>query len=282
MSTREYVAPRSIDAVLRLLAEGTYTILAGGTDVYPAHVGKPEPDRVLDVSGVMDLRGISNASGWWRIGATTTWTDLVGAKLPTGFACLQQAAAQIGGVQVQNAGTIVGNLCTASPAGDSIPALLALDAEVELLSLQRTRRMGLDEFIVGYRKTVREAHELVSNVYIPEVAANSSSTFEKFGTRSYLVISLAMVAVSVRRDAAGSIADLRIAVGACSPVAMRLVALERRLLKERLSGQVAPTITVDDVSALTPIDDIRCTAKYRFDLVPVLIRRALEGSGWAS
>ena len=145
MGTREFVAPHSIDAVLEILAESQCTIFAGGTDVYPSRVGKSEPDRVIDISLVKSLRGITHVDSWWRIGATTTLTDILQSTLPIGFACLQQAAKQIGAVQVQNSGTIAGNLCTASPAGDSIPALIALDAQVEVLSRNGMRCFSRSE-----------------------------------------------------------------------------------------------------------------------------------------
>lgn len=278
--TREYIAPHSLDEVLRLLDESLCTVLAGGTDVYPARVGKPLPERVIDLSLVKNLRGITFQDDSWRIGATTTWADIVNAKLPSGFECLQQAAKQIGGVQVQNAGTISGNLCTASPAGDSIPALMALDAEVELMSVTGLRRLKLEDFITGYRKTVLEKNEIVTSINIPSDSANSASAFEKFGTRAYLVISLVMVATSVRRNSAGEIADLRISVGACSPVAKRIKRLEDRLIRESKSKQVLDQITIEDFSILSPIDDIRCTAEYRFKLLPVLVKQSLERSGW--
>ncbi len=278
--SREYVAPHSLDEVLQLLDESSYTVLAGGTDVYPARVGKPLPERVVDLSLVKNLRGIVFQEGFWRIGAITTWSDIVNAKLPTGFECLQQAAKQIGAVQVQNAGTISGNLCTASPAGDSIPALMALDAEVELMSVSGVRRLKIEDFIAGYRKTALEKNEIVTSINIPDVAAKSATSFEKYGTRAYLVISLAMVATSIRRDASGDISDLRICVGACSPVAKRITKLEERLVRERNSKTAIDQIKVEDFSMLSPIDDIRCTAEYRFKLLPVLVKRALEHSGW--
>ncbi len=278
--SREYVAPHSLDEVLQLLDESSYTVLAGGTDVYPARVGKPLPERVVDLSLVKNLRGIVFQEGFWRIGAITTWSDIVNAKLPTGFECLQQAAKQIGAVQVQNAGTISGNLCTASPAGDSIPALMALDAEVELMSVSGVRRLKIEDFIAGYRKTALEKNEIVTSINIPDVAAKSTTSFEKYGTRAYLVISLAMVATSIRRDASGDISDLRICVGACSPVAKRITKLEERLVRERNSKTAIDQIKVEDFSMLSPIDDIRCTAEYRFKLLPVLVKRALEHSGW--
>jgi len=277
---RKYVAPHSLDEVLQLLDESLCTILAGGTDVYPARVGRPLPERVVDLSLVKNLRGITFQNNIWRIGATTTWADIVNAKLPSGFECLQQAAKQIGAVQVQNSGTISGNLCTASPAGDSIPALMALDAEVELMSVAGSRRLKLEDFITGYRKTVLEKNEIVTSINVSNDSANSISAFEKFGTRAYLVISLVMVATSFRRNSAGDITDLRISVGACSPVAKRITKLEDRLMRERKSKQSLDQIVPEDFSILSPIDDIRCTAEYRFKLLPVLVKQALERSGW--
>lgn len=280
--SRDYVAPHSLDEVLQLLDESLYTVLAGGTDVYPARVGKPLPERVVDLSLVENLRGIVFQEGFWRIGATTTWSDIVNAKLPTGFECLQQAAKQIGAVQVQNAGTISGNLCTASPAGDSIPALMALDAEVELMSVSGVRRLKIEDFIAGYRKTVLQTNEIVTSINVPSESANSTSAFEKFGTRAYLVISLVMVATSVRRNSEGKIKDLRICVGACSPVAKRIRTLENRLVKGGESKQSLDQITIEDFSILSPIDDIRCSSEYRFELLPVLVKQALEHCGWNS
>ena len=280
--TREYIAPHSLEEVLQLLDESLCTVLAGGTDVYPARVGKPLPERVVDLSLVKNLRGIAFQDGSWRIGATTTWADIVNAKLQSGFECLQQAAKQIGAVQVQNAGTISGNLCTASPAGDSIPALMALDAEVELMSAAGMRRLKLEDFICGYRKTVLEKNEIVTSINISSNSANSTSAFEKFGTRAYLVISLVMVATSVRRNSEGDVTDLRICVGACSPVAKRIKTLEDRLISERKSEQSLDQITIKDFSILSPINDIRCTSEYRFELLPVLVKQALERCGWYS
>lgn len=278
--TGEYVAPLLLEDVLQVINDSICTVLAGGTDVYPSRVGKNLPDRIVDLSLVENLRGITFQESFWRIGATTTWADIVNTKLPSGFDCLKQAATQIGAVQVQNSATIAGNLCTASPAGDSIPALLALDADVELMSVGGSRRLKLEDFIIGYRKTALETNEIVTSINIPDVAANSASSFEKFGTRAYLVISLAMVATSIRRDASGDISDLRICVGACSPVAKRITKLEERLIRERKSKTAIDQIKVEDFSMLSPIDDIRCTAEYRFKLLPVLVKRALEHSGW--
>ena len=124
--------PQALDRALAFLGEGPAAVVAGGTDVFPALGLRPAPARVLDLTAVEGLRGISRAGDGWRIGAATTWTDVVRADLPPLFDALKQAARQVGSIQIQNAGTVAGNLCNASPAADGVPPLLALDAEVEL------------------------------------------------------------------------------------------------------------------------------------------------------
>src|SRR5690349_1605826 len=132
-----YLRPTEVDeAVAALAANDALTILAGGTDFYPARVGNPAaraPD-VLDITALRGLRGITNEGDRLRIGAATTWSDVIRSDLPPWFDGLKRAAREVGGVQIQNAGTIAGNLCNASPAADGVPCLLALDAAVELAS----------------------------------------------------------------------------------------------------------------------------------------------------
>ena len=137
MKAFEYASPRTEDEALELLAHaGTSEVLAGGTDVYPARAnrvgwGDMRREDILDISAIAELRGIAEELGRFRFGALTTWTETRHAALPLAFAGYQKAARDIGGAQVQNRGTLVGNICTASPAGDGIPCLLSLDAEVE-------------------------------------------------------------------------------------------------------------------------------------------------------
>src|SRR5262249_4116921 len=127
----EYLRPTSLDEALRALTR-PWTVLAGGTDFYPARVGRAIDENVLDIGGIAALRGITEQSEGWRLGATTTWSELTETSLPPLFDGLKQAAREVGGRQIQNAGTIAGNLCNASPAADGAPPLLALGAEVEL------------------------------------------------------------------------------------------------------------------------------------------------------
>ena len=274
----DYFTPRTLDDALGLLNEAPATILAGGTDVYPSLSGRDLPAPVVDISRIEELRGTSWSEAGLRIGALTRWSDLRDAPLPPAFDGLRHAARQVGGIQIQNAGTIAGNLCNASPAADGIPPLLTLDAEVELASHPGNRRLPLAEFLQGPRLTARAADEILSAVHIPIPPADSRGAFEKLGSRSYLVISIAMVAALVTRDASGRIAEARIAVGACSPVAERLTALEADLV-----GQVPDDATIDarHLDTLSPIDDPRGTAAYRHDAVAELCLRAIRKAGGA-
>ena len=183
----------------------------------------------------------------------------------------------VGGRQVQVAGTIGGNLCNASPAADGVPPLLALGAQVELVSASGTRRLGLEAFLLGPRQTALRPDEVLAAVLIPEDALRGRSAFVKLGARSHLVISIAMVAARlVVRD--GRVAEAAIAVGACSPVAVRLPLVERSLQGVAVD-RAAGTVAASDVqAALSPIDDVRATADYRRGAAVELVRRAVAGA----
>jgi CO/xanthine dehydrogenase FAD-binding subunit len=271
----DYLRPTSLTAALAALAERPWTMLAGGTDVYPANVGRPIVDDVLDVTGLPSLREISVADGVVRIPALATWTDVVRAELPPAFDGLKAAARSIGGVQIQNRGTLAGNLCNASPAADGLPNLMALDARVELASAGGRRDVAVGEYVVGNRRTVRRPDELVTAILVPSPSASARSTFLKLGSRAYLVISIASVAAVVDVGADGRVASARIVVGACSEVPMRLEAAEARLVGEVASASLAGALEPGDVAGLRPIDDVRGTAAYRRDAALTLVRRAV-------
>ena len=238
-----YLRPRRLEEAVAALADGSVTVLAGGTDLYPARVGRGPgqagDDDILDISALTELRGIADAGEHFRIGALATWTDLLRKPLPPVFAALKAAAREVGGMQIQNAGTLAGNLCNASPAADGVPPLLALDAEVELASRDGRRRLPLDAFILGNRKTARRSDELVTAILVPKPSARARSSFLKLGARKYLVISIAMVATTLDFDAKGRIATARIAVGSCAARAHRLPAVEAALTGQRLDGALA-------------------------------------------
>lgn len=270
----DYARPDTLPQALRLLAEGGWRPLAGGTDLYPG-AGPQLAGAMLDLAGLSELTGISAVAGpGLRIGAATSWTQLIDADLPPACRALQQSARVVGGRQVQNAGTLGGNLCNASPAADGVPPLLVLDAEVELISQTGVRRLALAEFLTGPRKTSLGAGEIVAAVLIPETALQGRSAFVKLGARSHLVISIAMVAARlVVRD--GRVAMAALAVGSCSPVARRLPTVEAALIGVQVENAVGRIDANAVAAALAPIDDVRATAAYRREAAVELIRRAV-------
>jgi CO/xanthine dehydrogenase FAD-binding subunit len=270
-----YIKPRTLDEAMALLVAGEAQILSGGTDFYPALGDRVVRGPVVDVSGLGELRGVSTDADYFRIGGLTTWSEIIRTPLPRCLDALKSAAREVGGVQIQNRGTVAGNLCNASPAADGVPPLLALDAEVELVSKVGVRRLPLADFIVGNRKTQRKADELLAAVLVPRALANAASTFVKLGARRYLVISISMVAVVVlvsdRR-----ILEARVAVGSCSAVARRLRALESDLVGASVRDGLGEVVGPEHLAPLSPIDDVRATSEYRMDASLRLVQRALN------
>ena len=272
--TARYFAPRHLDEALALMRSGAVSVVAGGTDFYPALGRARVKHDLVDITGVQNLRGIqADDQGWTRIGAATTWSDIAGADLPPCFTALQEAAREVGSIQIQNTGTVGGNLCNASPAADGIPPLLILDAEVEVAGGGDHRRLPLAEFITGVRETTLEPGEMLVAVHIPPQPDNSGTAFEKLGARRYLVISIAMTAAMVVLDRDGRIAEARVAVGSCSAVAQRLSGLESHLAGRRPD---TPGILDAHLAPLTPISDIRADAGYRSEAAAEQIARAIE------
>jgi CO/xanthine dehydrogenase FAD-binding subunit len=231
---------------------------------------------VLDITAIEGLGGITQEATGWRIGATTTWSELLDTPLPLLFDGLKQAAREVGGRQIQNAGTLAGNLCNASPAADGVPPLLALDAEVELAGRAGARRLPLSSFIIGNRRTALAPGELMVAIYVPNRTHEARSAFLKLGARRYLVISIVMAAATLEIDG-GRIAAARVAVGACSAVAQRLPLLEAALAGAPLDRRLANLVDAAHLAPLSPIDDVRGSAAYRRDAVVTVLRRLLSG-----
>lgn len=277
-STAPYFRPRRLADATACIAGGKVMVLAGGTDIFPAYVQKNLPKPILDVSQVEEMCGIVSGGSGWRIGGATTWTEIAAAKFPPAFGGLQQAARQIGARQVQNRGTIAGNLCNASPAADGVPPLLILDAQVELSSQAGQRLLPLQDFITGYRRTARRDDEILTAIHVPPQAAQGAASFVKLGARSHLVISIVMVAVRLERSEGGIITAARIAVGAAADRARRLAALEADIIGKTVENACA-SIMPQHLQPLAPIDDVRATAAYRRDAAITLVRDALQRAG---
>jgi CO/xanthine dehydrogenase FAD-binding subunit len=271
-----YFRPNSLQDALNVLADTRATVLAGGTDVFPSLGDRPLSGPVLDISGLAEIRGIEFTPEQIVFGARTTWTEVIAARLPRGFDGLKAAAREVGSVQIQNAGTIAGNLCNASPAADGVATLLALDAEITLTSRSNSRVLPLSEFILGNRKTARRPEELLTSIRVPRRVENALSAFLKLGARRYLVISIVMVAANIVVDPAGDIREALICVGSCSAAALRLAELERSLIGLSARAGLRQIVNAGHLAKLSPIDDVRASAEYRRDAALTLVGRALE------
>jgi CO/xanthine dehydrogenase FAD-binding subunit len=224
----KYLRPETLATALGMLKGDAlkgapFSVLAGGTDFYPARVGPAPDENLLDISALNNLRAIDEQPDHWRLGALTTWSDIIRAELPPIFDGLKLAAREVGGVQIQNRGTLGGNLCNASPAADGVPPLLSLGASVELSSASGVQTLALGDFILGARKTALQADQLLTSLIVPKPStAHAAGHFVKLGARKYMIISIVMLAANIEIDGAGRISAARVAAGAC-PVACRLL-----------------------------------------------------------
>lgn len=269
-----YFQPTNLMQACAWMSANNGQVVAGCTDILAATEFQALQGLVLDVTALAALRGISSNSTGWRIGAATPWSEIRDADLPPAFTGLQQAAAEVGSVQIQNSGTIGGNLCNASPAADGVPPLLVLGAEVELVSSGGRRMLALADFILGPRHIDLRPDELLVAVHIPADYTKGSSGFVKLGARRFLVISIAMAAARLVVEN-GIIQEAAVSVGSCGPVAKRLGVVENALIGQTAKTAVA-SVTPEMVAAeITPIDDIRADRQYRLDAGFEVVKRAL-------
>ena len=274
-----YLRPGNLDQALDALSQRALAIVAGGTDFYPARVGQPLDDDVLDISAIAGLGAIEERGDDWRIGALATWSDLIAAELPPCFDGLKLAAHAVGGVQIQNAGTVAGNLCNASPAGDMIIPLLLLDAEVELASWNEGavifRRIPLAEFFTGPGATRKQHDELLTAIEFVVPESGFVAGFYKSGPRPALEIATVSLGVAgVLKN--GALHAARVAIGAAAPTALRALRVEAALEGQRLDDSLITKAADLAAEEATPIDDMRASAWYRRHLIRVFAGRLLH------
>jgi CO/xanthine dehydrogenase FAD-binding subunit len=259
IADRILLQPKSLaDALKMLRDEGPLTPLAGCTDLYVSlNFGTLKETRFLNLWGLDALRAIEVRRDLLTIGALSTHTDLIRSKhVQKRLPMLVAAAREIGGVQIQNRGTIGGNVANASPAGDTLPVLAAVDAVVVLQSVDGPRRVPFNDFYTGYRQTVRRADELIVAFEIPPVPGRQ--WFRKVGTRAAQAISKIVIAGVAPAGRRQTIAP-RLALGSVAPTVIRARRTEAALARGE-SIEAAQRTLVDELS---PIDDIRSTAAYR-------------------
>jgi CO/xanthine dehydrogenase FAD-binding subunit len=223
-----------------------------------------------------ELQGIQIDKDDVRIGGGVTWNEIAYADLPSSFDALKQAARSIGSIQIRNVGTIAGNICMASYSSDGVPPLLALEANVELVSLAGRREVPLSQFIVGDQNTVRRPDEILAAIVIPRTIDFGTSVFLRIGARRLMTPAIAMVAAIVARDSGGRVEHARVAVGSCSSVAQRLAEVECAVVGMVAKPSLGKVIGREHLAMLSPTDDIHATAAYRRDAALTLVRRALD------
>lgn len=280
-SVERYYAPRTLEEAAAILSGGGVTILAGGTDLMPqTQSGKVQfQSALMNVRRIDAIRGIEAADGAIRIGALTTITELLeNALVRERLPVLVEAADHFASDQLRNAATLGGNVCNASPAGDFLPPLLALDAEVELVSRpdgsMKTRTLPLAGFFTGPGRTKRAPGELLAAVRIPMPAPGFAARFFKFGTRPALDISAIAIALGGVRSG-NSLTGVRVAFGSVAPVPMRAPRTEAAIEGARLdAANIAAAATVAQ-EEINPISDVRASAWYRKEMIHNVMRRML-------
>ncbi len=274
--------PRTLPEAYGLLASDLYRPMAGGTDLMVQITGElgEAPDRVLDLWRLAELRGIRVEADALVVGALSTYTEIRRSPLVSEWLpALAEAAATIGAAQIQNRGTLGGNIVNASPAGDTLPVLLAADASIVLGSARGEREVAASDFWTGYRQTARAADELVLRIRFP-LEPPRTIRFRKVGTRRAQAISKVVMALGYREDG-GVWRDVRVALGSVAATPLRV-----RQTENVLEG-AAPRKTVADHAAatiakeITPIDDVRSTADYRRAVTARILHRMLrQVGGW--
>ena len=261
VSGLELLQPTSVRNALELMAQNRVVPLAGATDLFVAlNAGTLEGNRFLNLWSLRPLRRIMVQDGMLSIGALATYSAIIASRLVRRhLPILAAAAREIGGVQIQNRGTLGGNVANASPAGDTLPVLAVVEATVVLQSLEGTRRVPFTGFYTGYRKTVRRPDELIVALEIPTVG--TGQWFRKVGTRAAQAISKVVMA-AVRSPVP------RVALGSVAPTVVRLPRTEALLARGDIESAVAEL-----EREIQPIDDLRSSADYRRAVAGNLLRR---------
>ncbi len=278
----QLVAPGSLQAVVSLLAEepGAWMPIAGGTDVMVQYAaGKLPARKLVSIWNLPELRRIEVLPDEIQIGAGCTYTDLrEHAVLQREFSLLASAASWTGGIANQNRGTLGGNIVNASPAADSLPALLVYDAALILISVRGERRLPYADFHTGYKKMKLAPDELIRAVCLPRRFSEYVAYTRKVGARNAQAISKVCIA-ALGRVAGGVVDDIRIALGSVAPVPVRLVKTEQLLKGKRYDSSLLVMAKQAATAEIRPIDDIRSTAKYRAAVAGNLVAEFLEHLG---
>jgi aerobic carbon-monoxide dehydrogenase medium subunit len=272
----EFISVADVGEAIDVLAArgADARVMAGGTDVMLQRMrGQVAEPVILHIEGIEALRTLDTTNGL-SIGALVTHRNVVVATLPAGFDSLQEAADTVGGWQTQNVGTVVGNVCNASPAADLVAPLLTFDATITLRSGRGTRELALADFLLGRRSIDRHPAELATGIRIEPTSSATGSAYEKVGRRRAMEVAIAGLAVRVSLDDVGETSDVAVATCSVGPTPCRHPDVEAVLRDSRNGDGVAEAAHLL-VSAVQPIDDARATARYRRQVIGRILPRTL-------
>jgi len=278
----EMIAPGNLAATLELIATapGEWTPIAGGTELMVAHAaGRLGAKKLVSLWGIPELRFVKTASESIAIGAGTTFRDLRAHEgIAADFPLLAKASSWIGSIANQSRATLGGNLVNGSPAADSSPALLVYDAEIELVSVRGSRRIGYSAFHTGYKKCAMAPDELLYAIHLPLRFARHRQYLRKVGTRRAMAISkTALAAVALIEN--NTISEVRVAAASLAAFPVRLYQVEAALLGQAIDAQTIRSARAALVAEAKPIDDIRSTAEYRRQVAANLLEEFLVECG---
>jgi CO/xanthine dehydrogenase FAD-binding subunit len=272
-------APDTLAEALALLSSGpgAWRPFAGGTDLMVSlEAGRLPPGRYLGLWKLSELRGLQESRTHVSFGAMTTYSDVLRHPIfSREFPLLCRAAAETGGVATQNRGTIGGNIANASPAADTPPALLVYDAELEIVSARGARRVPYDRFHRGYKQMDLQGDELITTIHLPKPTATWSQHYRKVGARRAQAISKVCLAAVVRMNES-AVEDVRVAVNSVAPTVIRARRTEDALRGQRLNAASVRAAQESLAEDLSPIDDLRSTARYRLRVAQQLLAECLE------
>lgn len=280
ISTLAVQTPRTLTEAFDLLhkQQGRIKVLAGGTDLMVTLNARVEVHSAyLNIWPLQELRGITETADAIRIGALTTYAQIIRSPLLQQHArILCEAAKSVGAAQIQNRGTLGGNIVNASPAGDTLPVLAVFDAELEIGSARGTRKISFNQFYTGYRKTVLTAEELLLAIHLPKAKGHTWQYFRKVGTRQAQAISKVVMALAANMNGAKQLQSVRIAYGSVAPTVIRVAQAEALLATQTLTATHIAQARERAMQEVRPISDVRSTADYRRLIAGNILARGLQ------
>jgi carbon-monoxide dehydrogenase medium subunit len=277
MADLRYEAPTSLNAAVALLAgaQGTTRLLAGGTDVIvQMETDLIEPELIVDIKKIPELRGIVAENGGWRVGAATSGMEICDHKeFAKAWPGVIEGVKLIGSIQVKGRASIGGNLCNASPGADSVPPLFTAGATARVVGSKGTREVPVEQIPTGPGKTSLAKDELIVSFFFPARPKGSGDAYQRFTPRTEMDIAVTGVAVNLTLDGSGTCTAARVAVGACAPTCLLVKEAGAALVGTKVDAAAIDKMVAAARAACRPIDDKRGTKEFRIEVTGVLAKR---------